>query len=201
MAALKLLLIAALIGLFFWLLVFGPFYGRLEVQAVALAVVVLWNTLRFSWRSSLALLKFCFPFVASLLVFGLAFQLLRLLGRDDWLSDTFIKCLVFPSSLIYIKILLSYITYLDILRLPISMKRRVDLITMKSAFQRGGVMLRRFSWYLGTYIGSEADGRLKRQMTRFACLIIALYLYLYDEIESSGRLLENRYRHLGGEEK
>ena len=201
MATLKLILITALTGLFFWLLVFGPFYDRVPVQAAALAGVMVWNTARFSWRSTLALLKFCFPFVASLLVFGLAFHFMRLLGRDDWLSDTLIKSLVFPSSLIYIKILLSYITYLDILQLPISMKRRVDLITMKSAFQRGGVMLRRFSWYLGTYTGNESDGRLKRQTTRFACLIIALYLYLYDEIESSGRLLENRYRHLGGEEQ
>ncbi len=201
MATLKLLLIGALAGLFFWLLVFGPFYDRAAVQAAALLGVVLWNTWRFSWRSTLALLKFCLPFAASLLAFGLAFQFLRLLGRDDWLSDTLIKCLVFPSSLIYIKVLLSYITYLDILHLPVSMKRRVDLITMKSAFQRGGAMLRRFSWYLGTYAGNEQDGRLKRQMTRFACLIIALYLYLYDEIESAGRLLENRYRHLGGEKK
>ncbi len=201
MATLKLLLITVLIGLFFGLLVFGPFYDRLAVQAAALGGVVLWNTLRFSWRNTLALLKFCLPFVASLLVFGVAFQFFRLLGRDDWLNDTIIKCLVFPSSLIYIKILLSYITYLDILQLPISMKRRVDLITMKSAFQRGGVMLRRFSWYLGTYPGGGEEGRLKRQAKRFACLVIALYLYLYDEIESAGRLLENRYRHLGGEEK
>jgi len=200
-ATLKLLLITVLAGLFFGLLVFGPFYDRPVVQAVALGGVVLWNTLRFSWRSTLALLKFCLPFVASLLVFGLAFQFLRLLGRDDWLNDTLIKCLVFPSSLIYIKILLSYITYLDILQLPISMKRRVDLITMKSAFQRGGVMLRRFSWYLGTYTGDGEERRLRRQMKRFACLVIALYLYLYDEIESAGRLLENRYRHLGGKEK
>ena len=197
MATLKFVFIGTLAGVFFWLLVFGPFYDRVSVQAAALAGVVVWNTVRFSWRGTLALLKFCFPFVASLLVFGLAFHFMRLLGRDDWLSDTLIKCLVFPSSLIYIKILLSYITYLDILQLPISMKRRVDLITMKSAFQRGGAMLRRFSWYLTTYTGHETDGRLKRQMTRFACLIVALYLYLYDEIENSGRLLENRYHHLG----
>jgi hypothetical protein len=34
-------------------------------------------------------------------------------------------------------------------------------------------------------------------MTKYACLIIALYLYLYQEIENSNRLLKNRYRHLG----
>lgn len=200
MATLKLVIITALTIAFFWLLVFGPFYDRVAVQTAVLAGVAVWNTARFSWRATLALLKFCLPFVASLLVFGIFFHFMRLQGRDDWLSDTLIKCLVFPSSLIYIKILLSYVTYLDILQLPISMKRRVDLISMKSAFQRGGIMLRRFSWYLGTYTGFETDRRLKNRMTRFACLIIALYLYLYEEIENSGRLLQNRYRHLKGKD-
>jgi hypothetical protein len=143
-----------------------------------------------------SLLKFCFPFVLSLFLFGLIFHFTQLLGRTDWLQDTLIKCMVFPSSLIFIKLMISYITYLDILNLPISMKRRVDLITMKSAFQKGGQILRRFSWYLNTYSNLKSGKKIKYQMTKFACLIIALYLYLYEEIENSGRLLKNRYHHL-----
>lgn len=196
MALLKLGILFGVIVSFFWLFVFGPFYDHFAVQLAVCAGVIGWNSLRFSVRETISLLKFCFPFVLSLFVFGVIFHLTRLFGRQDWLQDTVIKCLIFPSSLIFLKILLSYITYLDILNLPISMKKRVGLITMKSAFQKGEKILRRFSWYLDTYAVLKSDGRLKSGLKKYACLIIALYLYLYEEIENSNRLLKNRYQHL-----
>jgi hypothetical protein len=196
MVILKLGIIFVVILSFFWLFVFGPFYDSIIVQLIVFIGVIGWNALRFSLRETISLLKFCFPFVLSLFIFGLIFHFTRLLGREDWLIDTFIKCLVFPSSLIFLKILLTYITYLDILNLPISMKKRVDLITMKSAFQKGEKILRRFSWYLNTYSALQSGNRIKSELKKYACLIIALYLYLYEEIENSNRLLKNRYQHL-----
>ena len=197
MTMLKLGILALMIGWFFWLFVFGPLYSHLPAQGAALAVVLIWSYLRFGRRETISLLKFCLPFVALLLVFGLIFHFTRLLGRHDWLEDTMIKCLVFPSSLTFLKIMLSYVTYLDILGLPLSMNRRIDMITVKSAFQKGSGTLKRFSWYLSTYSGLRRRHRVRYAMTRYACLIIALYLYLYQEIENSNRLLKNRYRHLG----
>ena len=181
---------------FFWLFVFGPFYDDIVIQLAVFMVVMGWNVLRFSLQETISLLKFCLPFVLSLFVFGLIFHFIQLLGRTDWLQDTLIKCLVFPSSLIFLKILLTYITYLDILNLPISMKKRIGLITMKSAFQKGEKIMRRFSWYLNTYSDLRSDSRIKSELKKYACLIIALYLYLYEEIENSNRLLKNRYQHL-----
>jgi uncharacterized membrane protein len=181
---------------FFWLFVFGPFYDNIVIQLAVFIVVMGWNVLRFSLQETISLLKFCFPFVLSLFVFGLIFHFMQLLGRTDWLQDTFIKCLVFPSSLIFLKILLAHITYLDILNLPISMQKRIGLITMKSAFQKGEKIMRRFSWYLNTYSDLQSDNRIKSELKKYACLIIALYLYLYEEIENSNRLLKNRYQHL-----
>jgi hypothetical protein len=67
---------------------------------------------------------------------------------------------------------------------------------MKSAFQKGEKILRRFSWYLDTYSILKSDGRIKSALKKYACLIIALYLYLYEEIENSNRSLKNRYQHL-----
>ena len=193
---LKLGTIFIIIFSFFWLFVFGPFYDNIVIQLAVFVVVMGWNVLRFSFQETLSLLKFCFPFVLSLFVFGLIFHFLKLFGRTDWLQDTLIKCLVFPSSLIFLKILLTYITYLDILNLPISMKKRIGLITMKSAFQKGEKILRRFSWYLNTYPDLQSGNRIKSELKKYACLIIALYLYLYEEIENSNRLLKNRYQHL-----
>ena len=193
---LKLGTLFIIIFAFFWLFVFGPFYDNILIQVAVFVVVMGWNVLRFSVKETLSLLKFCFPFVLSLFVFGLIFHFMQLFGRTDWLQDTLIKCLVFPSSLIFLKILLTYISYLDILNLPISMKKRIGLITMKSAFQKGEKILRRFSWYLNTYSELQSGNRIKSQLKKYACLIIALYLYLYEEIENSNRLLKNRYQHL-----
>jgi hypothetical protein len=188
---LKLGTIFILILSFFWLFVFGPFYDSIVIQLVVFIVVMGWNVLRFSLQETISLLKFCFPFVLSLFVFGLIFHFMQLFGRTDWLQDTLIKCFVFPSSLVFLKILLTYITYLDILNLPISMKKRIALITMKSAFQKGEKILRRF-----TYSHLQSGNRIKSELKKYACLIIALYLYLYEEIENSNRLLKNRYQHL-----
>ena len=193
---LKLGIIFIAIISFFWLFVFGPFYDSIVVQLVVFIVVMGWNVLRFSIQEAISLLKFCLPFVLSLFVFGLIFHLMHLFGRTDWLEDTLIKCFVFPSSLVFLKILLTYITYLDILNLPISMEKRIGLITMKSAFQKGEKILRRFSWYLDTYSDLQSGSRIKSQLQKYACLIIALYLYLYEEIENSNRLLKNKYHHL-----
>ena len=181
---------------FFWLFVFGPYYNHMSIQLCVLIVVLVWNSVRFTIKETLSLLKFCLPFVVCLFVFGLIFHFMQLLGRQDWLEDTLIKCMIFPSSLIVLQLLLSYVTYLDILSLPLSMKRRVDLITMKSAFQKGSKILTRFTWYLNTYTGLKSGRRIRYELTKYACLVIALYLYLYEEIENSNRLLKNRYRHL-----
>ncbi len=192
----KLVIICIFILSFFWLFVFGPLYDHIPIQVVVFIAVMGWNMLRFSVRETISVLKFCFPFVFSLFIFGLIFHFTRLLGRQDWLEDTLIKCLVFPSSLIFLKVILTYITYLDILNLPISMKKRVDLITVKSAFSKGEKILRRFSWYLSTYSELKSGNKIKYALKKYACLIIALYLYLYEEIENSNRLLRNRYQHL-----
>ena len=196
MTMLKFSVVLALIGLFFWLFVFGPFYANLVIQLAVFIFIIGWHIVRFSLRETIAVLKFCLPFVLSLFVFGLIFHFMRLFGRSDWLQDTLIKCLVFPSSLVFLKVMLATITYLDILNLPISMKKRIGLITMKSAFQKGEKILWRFSWYLGTYAGLQSNGRIRSVLRKYACLIIALYLYLYEEIENSNRLLNNRYQHL-----
>ena len=193
---LKLGIIFIIIISFFWLFVFGPFYDSIIIQLVVFTVVMGWNVLRFSFQEAISLLKFCLPFVLSLFVFGLIFHFMQLFGRTDWLEDTLIKCFVFPSSLVFLKILLTYITYLDILNLPISMDKRIGLITMKSAFQKGEKILRRFSWYLNTYSDLQSGNRIKSQLQKYASLIIALYLYLYEEIENSNRLLKNKYHHI-----
>lgn len=198
MVVIKIGIIFMVIIAFFWLFVFGPYYDSILVQLIVFLAVMGWNLLRFSIQETISLLKFCLPFVLSLMFFGLIFHFMQLLGRTDWLADTLIKCLIFPSSLIFLKIMLTYITYLDILNLPISMKKRIGLITMKSAFQKGEKILRRFSWYLNTYSELQSGNKIKSQLQKYACLIIALYLYLYEEIENSNRLLKNKYLHLYG---
>jgi len=197
MVLIKFSVLVCMLGLFFGCLVFGPWYARLDVQAAVLLLVLLASLWRTTARETWGLVKFCIPFVLTLLAFGLLFHLFRLLGRDDWLRDSLIKALVFPSSLIFLKLLLTFVTYLDLLRLPIATARRVDLITFKAALSKGGRIMARFKWYLDTYPGSVAGQPRKGALLRkYACLIMALYLYLYDEIETSRRVMENRMRFL-----
>ena len=194
----KLTGLVLLTGLFFWLFVFGPFYDQVWVQLGVLTGTLFWSMVRQGVQNTLRLVKFCLPFVLCLFGFGLVFQYVQLLGRRDWLADTLIKTMIFPSSLIYLQLVLSYISYLDILSLPLSMNVRVDLISIKAAFQKGSRILSRFNWYLDTYSGLKSNRKIRYHLTKYACLIIALYLYLYEEIENSNRLLKNRYRHLYG---
>ena len=195
MTLLKFAALALALGAFFGALVFGPLYDRAEVQAAALTLVLLASVWRTSLRETWRMVKFCIPFVLTLLGFGLLFHLTRFLGRADWLQDSLIKALVFPSSLIFLKLLLTFITYLDLLRLPLSMARRVDLITFKAALSKGGRIMGRFKWYLETYPASTEDGK-GRLLRKYASLIMALYLYLYQEIEHSRWVMENRMRFL-----
>lgn len=198
MVILKLTGLALLTGLFFWLFVFGPFYDQVWVQLGVLTTILTCSVLRQGFTNTLRLVKFCLPFVLCLLVFGVVFHFLQLLGRRDWLADTLIKTMIFPSSVIFLQLVLSFISYLDLLRLPLPMNVRVDLISIKAAFQKGSRIMSRFNWYLGTYSGLKINRKLRYHLTKYACLIIALYLYLYEEIEDSNRLLNNRYRHLNG---
>ena len=193
---LKLAALAALAAAFFGLFVFGPFFNHLGAQCGVFILVLVWSAARSSPRSTLGALKTTLPFVVSLLLFGAIFQLLRLQGRADWWRDSLIKALLFPSTLIFLQVLLSYISYLDLLSLPLSMSRRFDLITVKSIFQKGGRYLGRFSWYLDTYPYLRSQNALRQGLRKYAALIVALYLYLYEETENANLLLRNRYAHL-----
>ena len=73
------------------------------------------------------------------------------------------------------------------------------MITIKSVFDKGGRYLSRFAWYLDTYPYLHSDRTLERALQKYASLIVALYLYLYEETENAGLLLRNRYRHLRGD--
>ena len=174
----KLVGIIALAACFFGLFVFGPYYDNVGAQVALLALALIWNSLRSSLRSSWALVRSTLPFLLTLLLFGSVFQIVRLQGRTDWLADTLIKCILFPSSLVLMRVSFSYVTYLDILKLPISMNLRFDLITIKSAFQKGGQILRRFSWYLDTYPYLAQGSRLQRLVAKYASLIVSLYIYV-----------------------
>ena len=188
----KLAGIGVAIGAFFYLLVFGPLYGIWEVQLAILLSVWMGIAWRFSLGSAVSTAKFSLPFVLTLMGFGLIFHFTNFLGRTDWLKDSFIKAMIFPSSLFFLKWILSFITYLDLLRLPIPMAGRMDLITFKAAMEKGGHTLTRFNWYLSTYRGLSEGRWRTRFMRRYACLILALFIFLYGEIELSKQLFENR---------
>ncbi len=80
MAGLKVLSVFGLLTAFFGLFVFGPWYGRVELQAALLVLFLAATARRSGLRGAMRALLFVLPFVLSLLAFGAVFQWVELLA-------------------------------------------------------------------------------------------------------------------------
>jgi hypothetical protein len=182
--------------LFFWLFVFGPWYEAATLQAVLLCVLLIWNTRKFSRTDTIAAIKFLGPFVSMLFLFGVIFQFFELMGRTDWIRDSLIKGLVFPNSFLFLKIILSYITYRDLILFPMPAALRTNMIIIKAAMAKGGYALRRFKQDIEDSPHFHGKKTIRIRLQMYGSLIIAAYMFLYYEIETITLVLENKQRHL-----
>lgn len=182
--------------LFFWLFVFGPWYEAAPLQGALLFVLLIWNTRKFSRSDTIAAAKFLGPFVFMLFMFGAIFQFFELMGRTDWIQDSLIKGLVFPNSFLFLKIVLSYITYRDLILFPMPPDLRTTLIIIKAAMAKGGHALRRFKQDIEDSPHFHGKKTIRVRLKMYASLIIAAYMFLYYEIETITLVLANKQRHL-----
>ena len=194
MAGLKVLTIFGLLSAFFGLFVFGPWYGRMELQAALLAVLLAaaaWRDgLRSAWRSIL----FVLPFVLSLLAFGAAFQWAGLMGRTDWLLDSLLKALVFPNSFLIVKLGLESITFRDIMGLPLRPGARRNAIVLKAVMEKCTPLLHRYRFFMD--LTPHFAGRRSGRFLRLCGVIVAAYISIYQQTEKTLELFDHRTRHL-----
>ncbi len=202
MAGLKVATIFGLLSAFFGLFVFGPWYGRMELQAALLAGLLAAAAWRGGLRSAGRSLLFVLPFVLSLLAFGAAFQWTGLMGRTDWLHDSLLKALVFPSSFLIVKLGLESITFRDILRLPLRPSARRNAIVLKAVMEKCTPLLHRYRFFmeLTPHFDDAPDGSpqrrraLHRRFLRLCGVIVAAYISIYQQTEKTQELLDHRTR-------
>ena len=194
MAGLKVATILGLLSAFFGLFVFGPWYGKMELQAALLAVLLAaaaWRGgLRSAWRSIL----FVLPFVLSLLAFGLVFQWVGLMGRTDWLQDSLLKALVFPNSFLIVKLGLESITFRDIMGLPLRPGARRYAIVLKAVMEKCTPLLHRYRFFMD--LTPHFAGRRSGRFLRLCGVIVAAYISIYQQTEKTLELFDHRTRHL-----
>lgn len=190
MAALKVSAIFGALGLYFWFFVFGAGYARMDLQAVLLVLFLAGNTARSGIGGSLRALWFILPFVLSLVLFGLLFQWIGLMGRTDWLHDSFIKALVFPNSFLAVKLGLESITFRDIVRLPLSGSWRRSAIVLKAVMEKCTPLLHRYRFFME--LSPHFDARRFSRLQRLCGVIVAAYISIYGQAENTQLLLEHR---------
>ncbi|GAB6112027.1 hypothetical protein [Desulfomicrobium escambiense] len=194
MAGLKVLTIFGLLTAFFGLFVFGPWYGRMELQAALLAILLTAAAWRGGLRSAGRSILFVLPFVLSLLAFGAAFQWAGLMGRTDWLSDSLLKALVFPNSFLIVKLGLESITFRDILGLPLRPGARRNAIVLKAVMEKCTPLLHRYRFFMD--LTPHFAGRRSGRFLRLCGVIVAAYISIYQQTEKTLELFDHRTRHL-----
>lgn len=171
--------------------VFSTYNTNIEIQLVVFLFFLIVNTLVNDIRNTYNTVLRLLPFVAFLFLFGAIFQLLHLLGRNDWMNDTTIKMLLFPNSLFVCKIAVELITLNDIYNLPISINTKSYIITIKAVLIKGKYTMNRFRFLLDTYKYLQ-----KSKFKKNGSLILALFFYLEQESQNQWLVFDNRIRHL-----
>lgn len=194
MAGLKVATILALLSAFFGLFVFGPWYGKMGLQAALLAVLLAAAAWRGGLCSAGRSILFVLPFVLSLLAFGAAFQWAGLMGRTDWLSDSLLKALVFPNSFLIVKLGLESITFRDILGLPLRPGARRNAIVLKAVMEKCTPLLHRYRFFMD--LTPHFAGRRSGRFLRLCGVIVAAYISIYQQTEKTLELFDHRTRHL-----
>jgi hypothetical protein len=193
-AGLKIATIFGLLSAFFGLFVFGPWYGRMDLQAAVLGLLLAAAAWRGGLRSAGRSLLVVLPFVLSLLAFGATFQWAGLMGRTDWLHDSLLKALVFPSSFLIVKLGLESITFRDILRLPLRPAARRNAIVLKAVMEKCTPLLHRYRFFME--LTPHFAGRRSGRFLRLCGVIVAAYISIYQQTEKTQELLDHRTRHL-----
>lgn len=183
-----------LLGAYFGLFVFGPWYAHIPAQIVLLAFFLALGVWRHGFKNVLRTLWIVLPFVLSLLLFGAIFQWLELMGRTDWIYDSLIKSLVFPNSFLAVKLGLESITFRDLVKLPLRPSARRVLIVIKAVMEKSSPVLKRYRFFLG--LSPHFQNRRMGRFLRICAVMVAAYISIYRQTEQTKILYDHRRRHL-----
>ena len=191
MSLLKTLAIITFLILYFVYFVFGKFGAKIEPQIAWLVAFLILNSIVCSIKDTMKSILWLLPFLLVYSLLGVIFHYIALLGRTDWLQDTYLKLLLFPNALFVFKISFALITLKDIYNLPVPMYVKSHVITVKAVMIKGQNTMVRFKTFLDTYPYIN-DSKIKVN----GSLILSLFLYLEKECQNQWYILENKLNHL-----
>lgn len=182
------------IGLFLGFFVFGPGYSALAAQGLLLGIFFIANTWHNGWASTRTVCATVLPFVASLLFFGVIFDWMLLLGREDWITDSVCKAIVFPNSFLVVKLGLERISFQDILRLPLSPGPRRVCIIFKAVMERCTPLLHRHRFFMD--ISPHFHHQRAALLKKLCATIVATYISIYRQTEKTQTLFDHRQQYM-----
>ncbi|GAB1410430.1 hypothetical protein MASR1M90_15840 [Desulfovibrionales bacterium] len=183
------------IGLYFGFFVFGPGYGAMTAQGLLLALLLVGNTWRNGWASTYSACATFLPFVLFLLFFGLLFDWIALLGREDWLADSVHKAVVFPNSFLVMKLGLECVSFQDILAMPISPGARRTCILFRTVMEHCAPLVHRHRFFMD--ISPHFDHQRGAMLKKLTATLVAAYVSIYRHAEKTQALLDHRQQYVG----
>ncbi len=182
-------LLILILAYFAWF-VFGPWYDHLSLQGIVFTTLVVSSLIRHGWSGTLRSLWIIFPFVLTLIFFGIIFDWFQLMGRSDWLNDSLVKAVVFPNSFLVTKLCLESISFRDLIALPVSQKTRRSMIILKAVMGKCTPLLFRFRFFMS--LSPHFHNQRWPQFWRLCAVVMALYISIYRQAEQTRDLYDHR---------
>lgn len=186
----KILGLLTLILIYFTLFVFGPWYDHLSLQGLILATLIGSSLIRHGWDDTLRSLWIIFPFVLTLIFFGIIFDWFQLMNRSDWLWDSLVKAIVFPNSFLVTKLCLESISFQDLLNLPVNQRTQRMMIILKAVLGKCTPLLFRFRYFMS--LSPHFQKQRWPQFWRLCAVVMALYISIYAQTEQTRDLYDHR---------
>ena len=192
---LKLFCLIVIIITFFALTGF-VFYDQLQLHLAILVIVLVLHSWRFSLRNSWQMILILLPFTVTIFLFGAFFQIIRLMGRSDWLYDSLIKVIYFPASFLFTKLIISLFTYQDVLDLPLKNDLKTDIIFLQVFIKKAFNIMPRLDFHIRMHPLMQTKKGLSKNFFILCTFPLSLYIFLIDEGSIVRQIYLNRLKHL-----
>lgn len=184
------LLIAVLIT--FFIFTGYIYYQQIYLHLALFALILILNSIRYSFISSAKLLLILLPFTITLFIFGIFFQLIKLQGRSDWLYDSLIKIIYFPTSFMFTRYIISLFSYHDILQLPIKAELKSDIIFLQIFIKKAFSIMPRLEFHLKNHPLMQYRSSFFNKFLLLCAFPLSLYFFLIQEGYEIRKIYFNR---------
>ncbi len=172
------------------------YYDLLKLHLAILIAVLALHSWRFSLRNSWQMILILLPFTVTILIFGMLFQIIGLMGRSDWLYDSLIKVIYFPASFLFTKLVISLFIYQDVLDLPFNNELKTDIIFLQVFIKKAFNIMPRLDFHIRMHPLMQSKNGFAKNFLFLCTFPLSLYIFLIDEGSIVRQIYLNRLKHL-----